>query len=90
MARDVTVLSVPLPVKRGNGASHSEAGEGQSRFADRQQKCSDRAKASGAQTDAERKLWFTLRDRRLDGFKFVRQEAIGSFIVDFVCRAKKI
>src|SRR5258708_37248789 len=32
-------------------------------------------------TDAETKLWFALRDRRLGGFKFVRQEAIGSYIV---------
>ena len=32
------------------------------------------------------KLWFALRNRRLGGFKFVRQEAIGPFIVDFVCR----
>jgi very-short-patch-repair endonuclease len=31
-------------------------------------------KLRGAQTDAERKLWFALRDRRLGGFKFVRQE----------------
>src|SRR5207248_11168881 len=38
------------------------------------------------QTDAERKLWFALRDRRLGGHKFVRQEAIGGFVVDFVCR----
>jgi very-short-patch-repair endonuclease len=37
-------------------------------------------------TDAERKLWFALRDRRLGGFKFVRQEAIGPYVVDFVCR----
>jgi very-short-patch-repair endonuclease len=44
----------------------------------------------GQQTDAERKLWFTLRDRRLSGFKFVRQEAIGPFIVDFVCREKSL
>src|ERR1700754_2722660 len=42
------------------------------------------------QTDAERKLWFALRDRRLSGFKFVRQEAIGPFIVDFVCRDKRL
>ncbi len=47
-------------------------------------------KLRGAQTDAERKLWFALRDRRLDGFKFVRQEAIGSFVVDFVCREQKL
>jgi very-short-patch-repair endonuclease len=41
-------------------------------------------------TDAERKLWFALRDRRLGGFKFVRQEAIGQYIVDFVCREKRL
>ena len=42
------------------------------------------------QTDAERKLWFAVRDRRLSGFKFVRQEAIGPFVVDFVCRDKRL
>ena len=42
------------------------------------------------QTDADRKLWFAVRDRRLSGFKFVRQEAIGPFIVDFVCRDKRL
>jgi very-short-patch-repair endonuclease len=36
------------------------------------------------------KLWLSLRDRRLGGHKFVRQEAIESFVVDFVCREKKI
>jgi very-short-patch-repair endonuclease len=41
-------------------------------------------------TDAETRLWFALRDRRLGGFKFVRQEAIGPYIVDFVCRERKL
>jgi very-short-patch-repair endonuclease len=43
-----------------------------------------------ADTDAERAFWFAVRDRRLGGFKFVRQEAIGPYIVDFVCRDKKL
>jgi very-short-patch-repair endonuclease len=47
-------------------------------------------KLRNTQTDAERKLWFELRDRRLGGFKFVRQEAIGPFIVDFICRERKL
>jgi very-short-patch-repair endonuclease len=47
-------------------------------------------KLRGQQTDAERKLWYELRDRRLSGFKFVRQEGIGPFIVDFVCRDRKL
>jgi very-short-patch-repair endonuclease len=41
-------------------------------------------------TNAEMMLWFALRDSRLAGFKFVRQEAIGSYIVDFVCRDRKL
>jgi len=41
-------------------------------------------------TDAEMVLWLSLRDRRLCGFKFVRQEANESFIVDFVCRERKL
>ncbi len=36
-------------------------------------------------TDAERKLWYALRDRRFAGFKFRRQVPIGNFIADFVC-----
>jgi very-short-patch-repair endonuclease len=36
-------------------------------------------------TDAERKLWFALRDRRFEGFKFRRQVPLGRFIADFVC-----
>jgi lysyl-tRNA synthetase class 2 len=36
------------------------------------------------QTDAERTLWFRLRDRRLGGWKFRRQAPIDRFVVDFV------
>jgi very-short-patch-repair endonuclease len=37
------------------------------------------------QTNVERKLWFALRDRQFDGYKFRRQQPIGPYIVDFVC-----
>ena len=37
------------------------------------------------QTDAERLLWFRLRDRRLAGWKFRRQFPIDRYIVDFFC-----
>jgi len=37
------------------------------------------------QTNAERILWFRLRDRRLAGWKFRRQFPIDRFIVDFFC-----
>jgi very-short-patch-repair endonuclease len=36
-------------------------------------------------TDAERRLWYHLRNRRLGGFKFKQQETIGPFIADFAC-----
>jgi len=41
-------------------------------------------------TDAETKLWFALRDRRLAGFKFVRQKSIGPYVADFLCRDRKL
>ena len=37
------------------------------------------------QTDAERRLWNYLRDRRLDGWKFRRQHPIGSYVLDLYC-----
>ena len=36
-------------------------------------------------TDAERRLWYTLRRRQLLGYKFRRQYAIGPFVADFAC-----
>jgi very-short-patch-repair endonuclease len=36
------------------------------------------------QTDAERRLWMALRDRRLAGYKFRRQRPVGPYVVDFV------
>lgn len=41
-------------------------------------------------TDAERKIWSPLRDRRLDGFKFRRQVPFGPYILDFVCFDRKL
>jgi very-short-patch-repair endonuclease len=41
-------------------------------------------------TDAENKLWNCLRSRALGGCKFVRQEPIGPYIVDFTCREKRL
>ncbi|MES3099667.1 endonuclease domain-containing protein [Sphingomonas faeni] len=36
-------------------------------------------------TEAEDRLWYRLRSRRLGNFKFRRQVWIGPFIVDFLC-----
>jgi very-short-patch-repair endonuclease len=37
------------------------------------------------QTDAERRLWYALRDHRLNGWKWKRQTPRGPFIADFYC-----
>ena len=42
------------------------------------------------QTDAERKFWWKVRDRRLGGFKFKRQYPIGPYVADFVCLEKML
>jgi very-short-patch-repair endonuclease len=41
-------------------------------------------------TRAERDLWKRLRNRKLLGFKFRRQEIIGPYFVDFACRAARL
>lgn len=38
------------------------------------------------QPASEEKLWEELRNRRLDGFKFVRQLPVGDYFADFACR----
>ena len=38
------------------------------------------------QTRAETLLWRRLRNRQIDGHKFVRQEPIQNYVCDFVCR----
>ncbi|MGH7053579.1 MAG: endonuclease domain-containing protein [Stellaceae bacterium] len=41
-------------------------------------------------TDAERRLWAALRDRRLAGYRVRRQHPIGGFIVDFACMRHRL
>jgi very-short-patch-repair endonuclease len=40
------------------------------------------------QTDAETVLWNRIRNRQIDGHKFVRQQPIGNYICDLVCRER--
>jgi very-short-patch-repair endonuclease len=43
-----------------------------------------------AQTPAEQILWEALRNYKLKGYKFKRQQPIATFIVDFVCPKHKL
>ena len=41
-------------------------------------------------TSAEDTLWYHLRNRNLNGYKFVRQAPIDSYFVDFLCREHRL
>jgi very-short-patch-repair endonuclease len=41
-------------------------------------------------TQAELRLWNRVRSRAIDGHKFVRQEPLGRYVVDFLCREKRL
>jgi len=43
-----------------------------------------------AQTKAESRAWWLLRNRSLAGFKFRRQHPIGPFFADFCCPELKL
>ena len=41
-------------------------------------------------TETEKAIWKHLKAKQMEGYKFRRQEPIGSYIVDFVCHEKRI
>ena len=41
-------------------------------------------------TPAEKLLWAALRNRKLNGLKFRRQQPLDKFVVDFYCNEKKL
>lgn len=41
-------------------------------------------------TDAERRLWYALRNRRFEGWKFRRQVSLGPYVVDFLCHSARL
>jgi len=41
-------------------------------------------------TEQEQKLWNIIRNRQFYNYRFLRQYRIGNYIVDFICRSKKI
>jgi very-short-patch-repair endonuclease len=51
----------------------------------------ERAKAMRSEpTPAEARLWYYLRAKRFEGVKFIRQNANGLAVVDFVARSRKL
>ena len=41
-------------------------------------------------TEEECDLWSDLRNRRLSGYKFARQVPLGFYVVDFLCRDRRL
>jgi len=57
----------------------------------KEKRCTERARSlRRALTPAEFALWSRIRGRQLGGCKFVRQEPIGRYYVDFVCRDRHL
>ena len=55
------------------------------------EKATSRARAlRQSDNEAEWKFWLEVRNRRLNGFKFVRQEPIGRYFADFACRELRL
>src|SRR5208282_3092352 len=94
-ARGVRVMRNPSPRLRGEGGPNGRM-RGGAKHRSNQMRTRHIPKFARAQTlraastEAEKKLWHRLRDRRLGGTKFVRQASIGPYYADFVCRACKL
>ncbi len=43
-----------------------------------------------ADNDCEARFWSMVRNKWLNGFKFVRQPPIGKYFADFACRAERL
>ena len=47
-------------------------------------------KFRATETEAERRFWNLVRNRSIDGLKFVRQYPFGPYIADFACRERML
>jgi len=68
-----TSKASPRPAARGGGALRTSS------------KIASARQLRGAMTDAERRLWSLLRNRKLVGSKFRRQVPVGPYVADFLC-----
>ncbi|MBB2714460.1 DUF559 domain-containing protein [Rhizobium sophoriradicis] len=42
------------------------------------------------ESEEEYRLWGDLRNRQLNGYKFMRQAPLGAYIADFLCREERL
>ena len=83
----------PSPRAGEGGARSAQAeweGEGPTRHPSHKELLARTKWMRAHPTEAEKRLWSMLRDRRLSAFKFKRQQIIAPYIVDFICLAERL
>ena len=81
--------SIPSPLA-GEGGAHCEAVGGRGGRSTKASALGNAKHMRANPTEAERALWQVLRNKRLSGWKFKRQQPIGRYIADFVCFAERL
>jgi very-short-patch-repair endonuclease len=86
-----TPFASPLEGEAGSPKANREGGMTKTAHRPVSRLHRGRAKALRREmTNAERFLWFILREHRLAGLSFRRQVPIGPFIADFVCQQHRL
>ena len=86
-------LAIPLPHEVGERWFAQQTGEGDAMTDGSRRKPGTTARARAlrvAGNIAEACLWDELKDRKLGGYKFVRQYPIGPYFADFACRQARL
>lgn len=78
-------MTYPSPFTGEGGARPQSGREGEGYRPDRKELLRRARVMRANPTEAEKRLWTMLRDRRLAAFKFRRQQIVYPYIVDFVC-----
>jgi very-short-patch-repair endonuclease len=81
-------LAAAPPLPNGERVAAKRPGEGAgSKVSKRSAGATSRARnLRRSETEPEYRLWGELRNRHLNGHKFVRQMPLGPYVVDFLCR----
>lgn len=84
-------MSLPSPSpEMAEGGAHATGVGGRGRVPTKQELLARAKWMRSNPTDAERRLWSMLRDRRLADHKFKRQLVIFPYIADFVCLGRRL
>ncbi|MFA6112746.1 MAG: endonuclease domain-containing protein [Sphingomonas sp.] len=84
-----TTSSFPSPLA-GEGGAQREALGGRGGRSTKSSALGNAKHMRTNPTEAERALWQVLRNKRLAGWKFKRQQPIDPYIVDFICFAERL